>query len=163
VTVVGNGAFLGRSRDLSQRSEPSVGVYPAASLMPITAVARSPKPCASRVKRWPGRQSRPQPLDDRDSARDRRALSAAGRWPRARLVELPAHGRCDATEGCCRATLSAMASEEIDESARANEVALLAGVRTVVSSLLFVKAVTPRPFVETLECPDAKVRALATA
>jgi hypothetical protein len=56
-----------------------------------------------------------------------------------------------------------MASEEINESARANEVALSSGVRALVSSLLFVKAVTPRPFVETLACPNAKVRALANA
>jgi hypothetical protein len=35
--LVGNGAFLGRWRDLSQRSEPSVGFYPAAGLRPIMA------------------------------------------------------------------------------------------------------------------------------
>jgi hypothetical protein len=56
-----------------------------------------------------------------------------------------------------------MASDEINEAARANEEALFSGVRTLVSSPLFVKAATPRPFVETLACPDAKVRALATA
>ena len=41
-----------------------------------------------------------------------------------------------------------MASEEINESARANEVALFSGVRTLVSSLLFVKAATPKPYME---------------